>query len=115
RVWGEPIPMNAWVHDPAISSVEVSPDGNKLAGLTITGLDQPPDITVWNVRDLSAEPRRFRPADSKAWIVQWLNNERLLVVGRQAFDYRGRGRPVKWFRDVVYIVDSEGRKFHNVF
>jgi dipeptidyl aminopeptidase/acylaminoacyl peptidase len=113
--WSEAIPINAWVHDPAISSVGVSPDGNSLAALTITDLSEPPEVTVWDVRNLAAPPKRFRPEDSKAWILQWLNNERLLVVGRQAFDYYGRGRPVKWFRDVVYIVDSEGKKFHNIF
>lgn len=111
----EKIPINAWVHDPAISSVGVSPNGNRLIALTISALDEPPDITVWDTRDLAASPVRFRPDDSKAWDVRWLNDERLVVIGRQAFDYRIGGRTTRWFQDKLYIVDSEGKKFHDVF
>ena len=106
--------MNAWVHDPAIDSVTISPDGNKLAALTITDLSEPPDITVWDVQDLAAPPVRFRPGDSKAIGVQWLSNDRLFVIGRQAFDIRGRGKLVKTFRNRAYFVDSKGKNFDEV-
>ena len=113
-VHAEVIPMNAWVHDPAIDSVTISPDGNKLAALTITDLSEPPDITVWDVQDLAAPPVRFRPGDSKAIGVQWLSNDRLFVIGRQAFDIRGRGKLVKTFRNRAYFVDSKGKNFDEV-
>lgn len=114
RAAAEPIPMNAWVHDPVITSVGVSPDGRKLVALTISDVSQPPDVTVWDVANLSAPPKRFRPKDSKAIAVQWLSNDRLFVVGRQAFDIRGRGKLVRTFRNRAYFVDAEGRKFEEV-
>ncbi len=110
----EQIPINAWVHDPVISSVSISPDGNKLAAITLPGLDKEPEITVWDTTDFSAPPKRFRPKDSRLLGTRWLNNDRLFVVGRQKFDYRIGGKPTRWFRDKAYIVDSEGKRFREI-
>ncbi|MGH1471143.1 MAG: alpha/beta hydrolase family protein [Cellvibrionaceae bacterium] len=108
------IPMQAWTHDPVISSVNVSPDGNKLVALTIQKTDQAPDITVWQTKDLSKSPVRFAPKDVKALSVFWLSNEQLMVVGRQKFDYRYGGRPTRWFKNKAYIVDTKGKKFREI-
>ena len=35
----EEIPLVAWVHDPLIASVGVSPDGNKLVALTLSDVN----------------------------------------------------------------------------
>lgn len=99
----EPIPLSAWIHDPVIDSVRVAPDGQRLAALTLTDINAPPEVTVWRTADLSAQPLRFKPKDSKALFVNWLNDDTLLVIGRQKFDYRTGGRPTKWFRDRVYL------------
>ena len=104
------IPISAWAHDPVIDSVRVSPDGNQLVALTLSEVDGPPDITVWQIGDLSQPPRRFRPDDVKAQRVLWLNNEYLLVIGRQKFDYRFGGRPTRWFRDKLYVSDAHGEE-----
>ncbi len=93
------IPINAWIHDPVIASVSISPNGNKLVALTLSNINEAPDVTVWDTRNISAAPKRFRPEDSKSLFVTWLNNERLLVVGRQKFDYRIGGKVTRWFRD----------------
>ena len=111
----ETIPLTAWIHDPVIDSVDVSPDGRKLVALTLSNVNEPADITVWNTSDLSAEPIRFRPKETKAIFVNWLNNDRLFVVGRQKYDYPTRGNPIRWFRDISYIVDSEGDRFRKLF
>lgn len=111
----EQIPMNAWIHDPVISSVEVSPDGNKLVALTLSNVNEAPDVTVWNARDLASKPVRFKPKDVKSIFVSWLNNEQLLVVGRQKYDYRIGGKVTRWFRDKAYVVDSQGKKFRTPF
>ena len=110
----ETIPIAAWIHDPLISSVDVTPDGEQLAALTLPGVNSPPEVTVWQTRDLSQPPRRFKPVDVKTLGVFWLNDEYLLVVGRQKFDYRYGARPTKWFRDKVYVVDDEGRRFREL-
>ena len=111
----ETIPINAWIHDPVISSVDVTPDGTQLAALTLPKIDAPPVITVWQTRDLSQPPRRFKPVDVKALSVSWLNDEYLLVVGRQKFDIRAGARPTKWFRNKIYIVDDAGKRFRELF
>ena len=111
----ETVPINAWIHDPVISSVDVTPNGEQLAALTLSGINAPPEVTVWQTRDLSLPPRRFRPVDVKALSVSWLNDEYLLVVGRQKFDIRVGARPTKWFRNKIYVVDDEGKRFRELF
>jgi len=113
-VAAELIPMNAWIHDPVISSVNVSPDGNSLVALTLSNVNEAPDITIWETSNLSAEPKRFKPKDSKALFVRWLNDDKLLVVGRQKYDYRIGGKVTRWFRDKAYIVDKTDAKFREI-
>ena len=104
----EIIPMNAWIHDPVIASVDVSPDGNQLVALTLADINAPPQVTVWQTEDLSIPPVRFSPPDVKALLVGWLNDEYLYVIGRQTFDIRAGGRPTLWFRDKLYVIDDRG-------
>ena len=111
----QPIPISAWIHDPVIDSVRVSPDGSRLAAVTLSDMNAPPDVTVWRTADLSAQPVRFRPQDVKARAVFWLNDDRLLVIGRQKFDIRYGGRPTKWFREKVYLYDGEGKDQRELF
>ena len=106
----EIIPMNAWIHDPVISSADVSPDGNQLVALTLSDVNGPPEITVWQTEDLSLPPVRFSPPDVKSLAVGWLNDEYLYVFGRQKFDYRYGGRPTHWFRDKLYVIDDRGEE-----
>ncbi len=106
----ELIPISAWIHDPVISSVDVSPNGNQLVALTLSDVNGPPDITVWQTEDLSLPPVRFAPPDVKALGVGWLNDEYLYVIGRQRFDYRFGGRPTRWFRDKLYVIDDRGEE-----
>ena len=106
----EIIPMNAWIHDPVISSVDVSPDGHQLVALTLSDVNAPPQVTVWQTEDLSIPPVRFSPPDVKTLGVGWLNDEYLYVIGRQKFDIRVGGRPTRWFRDKLYIIDDGGEQ-----
>ncbi len=97
------IPLQAWVHDPVIASVGVSPDGQRLAALTLQNVNEAAQVTLWSTHQLHAEPVRFAPKDAKALSVVWLSNTALAVVGRQKFDFRTGGRPTRWFRDLIYI------------
>ncbi len=110
----EPIPINAWIHDPLIDSVDITPNGEQLVALTLPDINAPPEVTVWQTRNLALPPRRFKPVDVKAIGVFWLNDEYLLVVGRQKFDIRTGARPTKWFRNKVYVVDDEGKRFREL-
>ena len=109
-VRAEIIPMNAWIHDPVISSVGVSPDGNQLVALTLSDINAPPQVTVWQTEDLSVAPVRFSPLDVKARAVGWLNDEYLFVIGRQKFDIRVGGRAIRSFREKLYIIDDQGEE-----
>ncbi|GAA6137945.1 S9 family peptidase [Arenicella sp. 4NH20-0111] len=110
----EKIPLQAWIHDPVISSIETNPSGTKLVGLTLTDVNKAPEITVWDLADLSKPPIRFGPKDIKPLFVSWLNDEQLYVYGRQKYDIRASGRFIKWFRDKVYIVDAKGKKTREI-
>ena len=114
-VGAESIPIGAWIHDPVIASVNVSPDGTRLAALTLGDVNAPPDVTVWRTADLSAQPVRFRPRDVKARAVFWLNDDRLMVIGRQKFDIRFGGRTTKSFREKIYIYDGKGEGRRELF
>ena len=109
------IPMEAWIHDPFIDQVKVSPDGTKLVALTLTDINKAPEITVWDIRDLTKAPIRFKPKYTKAFRVSWLNSERLFVTGLQKFDYRFGGKNTKWFNVQTYVVDWKGKRFRQLF
>ena len=111
----EEIPLTAWIHDPVIDSVNVSPDGNKLVALTLSDVNEAADITVWNTSNLAAQPKRFKPKETKALSVTWLSNDRLFVVGRQKYDFPDGAKKTRWFRDIAYIVDSDGDRFRQLF
>jgi dipeptidyl aminopeptidase/acylaminoacyl peptidase len=111
----EKIPMTAWIHDPLIASVNVSPDGNKLVALTLSNVNEAADITVWDTNNLSAPPTRFKPKKTKALFVTWLNDDKLFVIGRMKYDYVRGGRTTHWFRDYAYIVDEKGKRFRELF
>lgn len=112
--YAEQIPMNAWIHDPLIDGVEVNFSGSRLVALTLGSVDDVPDVTVWETRDLTKPPQRFKPDDSKVIGVTWLNDDTLFVLGRQKFDYRIGARPTFWFRDIAYVVDAEGKRFRTL-
>ncbi len=110
----EQIPIQAWIHDPVISSVRVSPDGNHIAAITLSDVNSPPDVTIWDTSDLSKPPERFAPGDSKAVSVAWLNNETLFVNGMQKFDRTGAGA-VKAIRTRAYLADAKAQRFRSLF
>ena len=108
------IPMNAWIHDPVIDQVQLNFSGTKMAAITLSDVNEAPDVTVWDVSDLSKPPKRFRPDNSKVIGIGWLNDDTLFVVGRQKFDYRIGAKPTFWFRDIAYVVDAEGKRFREL-
>ncbi|MEM9404240.1 MAG: prolyl oligopeptidase family serine peptidase [Pseudomonadota bacterium] len=109
------IPMTAWIHDPVISSVRVSPNGNRIAAITLSNVNEAPDVTIWDTSDLSKPPERFKPSDSKAVSVSWLNNETLFVNGLQKFDQRVGGRFIKAIRTRAYLANADAQRFRSLF
>ncbi|GHA17687.1 peptidase S9 [Arenicella chitinivorans] len=109
-VSAEQIPLKAWIHDPVIDSVNVSPDAKHLIGLTLTDVNSAPQVTIWDASNLAADPVFWSPKDVKPLLVQWVNDETFLVYGRQKYDYRYAGRNTKWFRDKIYFVTFSAKK-----
>lgn len=110
----ELIPKTAFIHDPVIASVGVSPNGERIVALTLSSVNEAADITVWETADLSKPPKRFKPKDIKVLAVGWLNDDQLYAFGRRKFDYVIGGRTRKWFQDKAYIVDAEGKRFREI-
>lgn len=114
------IPLTAFVHDPVIDWVSISPDGKRLAALTIPPGDlyASPEITVWDLTDLSKAPKRSKPKDSKIIYMEWVGNDRIFTVGRQLYDFKGvfyldGGKKTngKWFRNKWYLYSADKNKF----
>ena len=100
------IPLNAWVHDPVISSVAISPDGSRIVALTLTSVDEPVIISLWNTHDLGAKATTLVVKKAKVLSVQWLNNDKLIVLARQKYDYHQQGKYKKWYKDLINIIDT---------
>jgi len=102
------IPLEAWSHDPYITNVALSPSGKKLMAITLPGVNQPPVVTIWNTENFNNKPVRLKPKSSKVIGAGWLNDDKILIVGRQKFDIRAGGKPTRTFRSPVYIANSDG-------
>ncbi|MCX2780917.1 prolyl oligopeptidase family serine peptidase [Microbulbifer thermotolerans] len=108
------VPLEAWVHDPIIDAVSVNPSGTYLSALTLAKVNEAPFATIWDVKDLSKTPKRFRPKKSKLIGLQWLSDDMLFAVGRQKFDYRFGGKVTKWFRNIPYILNPKTGEFREL-
>lgn len=75
----QPLPLDAFANLPMVTSVQLSPDGQRIATLINAG-----DNTVLAVRDVAGSPtmKALLKTDNKqfrfGWI-RWVNDERLLV------------------------------------
>lgn len=104
----EPIPMQAWVHDPILASVQISPDGRHIVAVSPQDLEAVPQLTIWDVEDLGSPPRRIDlvAGNRSRWkpvAAAWLNNEQIYVVGQQLLDVRVSGRTILTFNTKAFV------------
>lgn len=113
------IPIQAWVHDPVIQDVKVNFSGTNLAALTLPKIDEPPQITVWETKDLSKSPIRFglpcKPECLKPLRLGWLSNDYLYVIGRKIVDIQSGGKTVKTFDNDLVVISADGKKHARMF
>lgn len=102
------IPIEAWSHDPYISSASLSPNGKKFMAVTLTEANKPPVVSIWETKNLSKPPIQIKPKDSKAWKASWLSNEKVMIIGFQKFDIRSGGKPKKTFNTPTYVANADG-------
>ncbi len=98
------IPVNAWVHDPVLASVALSPDGKHLVAVSLADINSTPTIGIWNADALAEAPTRFEltSQDGSRWkplSAFWLNDSVIYAVGRQNLDLSVGARKIKTFRD----------------
>lgn len=109
------IPMNAWVHDPVLSSVALSPDGKHLVAVSLPDVNSTPSIGIWSADALAEAPTRFElvGSDGSKWkplSAFWLNDDVIYAVGRQNFDLQLGARTTKTFRDKAFVYDMKRKK-----
>ena len=112
-------PINAFVHEPVLSGLSVSPNGKHLAGISLPAMNAVPQVTIWSADDLSKPPLRFDlvASNGSRWKpqgVNWLNDERLLASGGQTLDANFGGRMIKTFNSNTFVyelnsLDEPGR------
>ena len=112
-------PINAFVHEPVLSGLSVSPNSKHLAGISLPAMNAVPQVTIWSADDLSKPPLRFDlvASNGSRWKpqgVNWLNDERLLASGGQTLDANFGGRMIKTFNSNTFVyelnsLDEPGR------
>ncbi len=115
-----PIPMQAWVHDPVLASVAISPDGKHIVAVSPQNLDAVPQLAIWEADDLSSAPRRIDLVgdDRSRWKPQgafWLTNSKVYVVGTQLLDARISGRTTLTFNNRAFVYDMERERLSEPF
>jgi len=103
-----PPPASAFAREPALGSVEVSPDGRHLVGL-ISPDGQRRLIAVWTTADLSAAPFVIG-SDPKSELlrVSFLKNDRLLVTTQQLTEFNLAGQAERSYGMRTQILDLDG-------
>lgn len=102
-----PPPLSAYGALPAIEQVTLSPDGKRLAYVTVTGESRV--LAIREVADLSAKPKALRIGDAKVRDISFADADRLLITtsatGRaKAHRWQfGRG---EWFQFHVFNVTT---------
>jgi dipeptidyl aminopeptidase/acylaminoacyl peptidase len=114
------IPVQAWVHDPVLASVALSPDGKHLVAVSVADLSSPPSVGIWNADALAEAPLRFdlTANDGSRWkplSAFWLNDSVVYVVGNQLVDYSIGARRIKTFRQKSFVYDIAKRKLMEPF
>ncbi len=114
------IPLHAWVHDPSLASVALSPDGKHLVAVSLADMGAIPTIGIWNADALAEAPTRFEltASDGSRWkplSAFWLNDTVVYAVGRQLIDYSIGARKIKNFREKAFVYDMKKGKLMEPF
>jgi dipeptidyl aminopeptidase/acylaminoacyl peptidase len=78
----QPYPIEAWSKRSDISSVQLSPDGNKLAFLKIPTDDGMPILEIFNANDLSEKPFRMDAKPMEMTRFYWATDDTIIFTAR---------------------------------
>ena len=79
----EPYPLEYWALREYVRSVELSPDGDRLALLKIPNKEADPTLEVYDTSDLSKEPFRVNADPMEIIAYDWLSNSVIGFTARQ--------------------------------
>ncbi len=80
----EPYPLEYWALRDAVSSVSLSPAGDKLALMKILSRDGDPIIEIYDTSDISKDPFRVGADPMEIVGYDWVSNDIIAFVARQA-------------------------------
>lgn len=108
RAQSAPPPASAFAREPALASVDVSPDGRHIAAL-ISPDGERRMIAIWKTDDLSAAPFIIgSDPRSELLRVSFLKNDRLLATTQQLTDFNLSGEAERSYGMRTQILDLQG-------
>lgn len=95
---------------PALSQVQLSPDGRHLLAVT-SGDGAQITVSVWDTQNLSAAPARFGASQMRILSARFIKNDRIAVTAIQPYTFGGlfNGHITK-----QYITDLTGSRFDEI-
>ena len=120
------IPIEHLSQNPAFTSLSMSQDGKRLAGLVTLEGERDLSLAVWDANNLG-KPPVVTPANGrmKFIYVNALKAGKIFVIGQQAWtgsaggyeclEGMGTAGAVKTFITKIYLTDTEARKFDDLF
>ena len=114
------LPVFAFVHEPALRSVSLSPDGKHIVAVSPPAVDAVPQIAIWDADDLSKPPVRFdlTARDGSRWKpvgAFWLNDNIVYAVGQQTLDVFAGARKILTFRGKPFTYDLDRKRLAEPF
>ena len=79
---GQPYPIEDWAKRSDIASVQLSPDGNKLALLKIPTDDGMPILEIFNANDLAAKPFRMDAKPMEMERFYWATDDTIIFTAK---------------------------------
>jgi len=112
-VAGEPYPLEYFALRAVDSSVEVSPDGKKLAMLKILSREGNPVIHVFDTDDLKKTPFVVNADPMEITSLYWASDTHIVVTLRQQMNDKVKGQEDSTYRSRIGILDVREKTFEN--
>lgn len=97
--------VESFAIQPAIRTVQLSPDGKQLALIRATSRDGDYIVEIHQTSKLSDEPVRLGADKMRVSAVSWLNNEKIGINFRQLLEDRGN----KYWVSKFAVTDADGK------
>lgn len=86
-----PLPIEHWAVREAMTNVQVSPNGEKVAFMVINGKEADPIIEIHDVDNLGKDPIRLNATKMEFTFLEWVGDDYLIIGARQQVRRRIEG------------------------